>query len=83
MSTEADIMILKPGEAAPDSGDRILIVRDAAMKTCAVIVWLDGSVLYRSHSQSFDGALIIAEKNAAAFNIATIYMQEIRAARGS
>jgi hypothetical protein len=79
----AEIVILKPGEAAPDSGDRILVVRDAIMKACGVTVWLDGAILYCSPSLAFDGALIVAQKNAVAFNVETIYLQEIGGARRS
>jgi hypothetical protein len=74
----AEIVILKSGEAAPDSGDRVLVVRDATMKTCTATAWRGGELVYKSHPLSFDGALLNAQKNAAAFNIATIYLQEVK-----
>jgi len=78
----ADIVILKPGEFAPSSGDRVLIVRDAAKKTCQTTVWHGNSVIEYPDHWSFDQAMMNAKRDADTFGIPVIYMQEINASPG-
>ena len=79
----AEIVILKPGEFAPSSGDRVLIVRDAAKKTCQMTVWHADAVIEYPDHWSFDQAMMNAKRDADTFGIPVIYMQEINASPAS
>ena len=76
-----EIVILKPGEFAPSSGNRILIVRHAAMKTCQTTVWHGDAVIQYPDHWSFEQAMLNAKRDADTFGIPVIYMQEVNSAR--
>lgn len=72
----ANVVILKPGESAPDYGERILIVMDASKKRARHCLARRRCYLPLG-PLVFDEALRHAQTNAASFGVSTIYTQEV------
>ncbi len=74
-----EVKFLRPWQSAPESGDRIVIVRDA--KTCMMTTWRGDSVVPHRECWPLDQMLDHARKEAEAFGIAMIYVREADAHR--
>jgi hypothetical protein len=74
----ANVIILKPGEAAPESGDRILIARDAKTRTFTISSRLGDVTEFDPDYLPLDQALARAQKEAETSGIETIYIQEVK-----
>src|ERR1019366_7753421 len=68
------IVMIKPGASPPNSGDRVLIVRDPPTKTCTMTVWRDENVVHQSDGCALDDALSRAQSHARTLGIAAIYL---------
>jgi hypothetical protein len=69
----AEILVLKPWQPSPKSGDRIAIVRDA--KACMMTTWRDTSVIPHRECWPLDQTLDHPREEAEMFGIGTIYVR--------
>ncbi len=71
----AKVITLKPGETAPEGGDRILISRSLS-GNFDTVRWSSTQIAYHHGNWPLEQALKLAQRDAETFSIPTIYVQE-------
>jgi hypothetical protein len=73
----AEFVVLKSWQSPPESGDRIVIVRDASTKTCMMTTWCGDRIIPHTEWLPLDHA----RKEAETFRIAAIYVRGVEVAK--